>query len=185
MLAFILILVERIDKTIGGMKNNLFILNQIITLHSASIKQPNTQLGQIFSYLNTMKKGLPSDTIVNLKTHVIAIVTKSGKTLGNDIVNLDKDPNEKGSDEQVTKKRKLLDTSNEKVTIPKVTRVEKPKIVEKKSKNKETLQVIIVTFQNQIKDRMPQSPKSKSLLHFHKGLGKRNMIPTIIKKTKK
>lgn len=42
--------------------------------------------------------GLPSDTMAspNNDSHIKAIVTKSGRTLHNDVVNLDNKPNNRG-----------------------------------------------------------------------------------------
>lgn len=68
----------------------------------------------------------------------MAIVTGSGRTLGNDIVNLDEVPNEKRVDEQVSGKRKRLDKSNEKVTMQKEQCVEKSRMVEEKSDRRNT-----------------------------------------------
>lgn len=48
--------------------------------------------------------------VANLKndTHVIEIVTRSGNTLGSNILNLDEDPNEKRVEEHVRRKNNLI-----------------------------------------------------------------------------
>lgn len=78
------------------------------------------------------KRGLPSDTISNLKNnaHVMAMLTRSKRTLVIDIMNLKEDPNDCGVDEQLIWKRKQLDKSNEKVTIQNKSNIEKPRMVE-------------------------------------------------------
>lgn len=62
-------------------------------LHSPSIKQLETKSGQISTQLNTkLKGGLPSDTIMNLKNdaQVLTVVTNSGKTLSDYVVDVKK-----------------------------------------------------------------------------------------------
>lgn len=62
-------------------------MNQVVSSHTTSIKQIETQLGQISSQFNVRSRGaLPSDTIANPKgnvgtCHIFAIITKSGKVL--------------------------------------------------------------------------------------------------------
>ena len=90
--------VEGTDKMLREMNCEFSQLNQIVTSHSDTIKQLETQLGQISAQLTARQKaGLPSDTMVNIKNdaHIMAIFIRSGRVLGNDVVNLDEDPNEK------------------------------------------------------------------------------------------
>lgn len=62
--------------------------------------------------------------------YIVAIVTRSDKTLNNYMVNLNEDLNERVSDEQMSGKRKQLDKSNEDVNISNDPNIEKPKVVE-------------------------------------------------------
>lgn len=73
----------------------------------------------------------------------MVIITRSSSNLSNDIVNLDEDPNKKGADEQVRKKRKHLYKSNEYITIPNKPSVKKLGVVEEKAEGKEIPQAII------------------------------------------
>ncbi|XP_047252235.1 uncharacterized protein LOC124887097 [Capsicum annuum] len=84
----------------------------MVTSHSASIKQLETQLGQISAQLNARPNGrLPSDMVVNPKNdaHVLAIIIRSGRILGKDIIDLGEDPNEKSNKEKGNPKKKLLE----------------------------------------------------------------------------
>lgn len=124
--------VEGSDRMLIEMKSDFSQLNPMGNSHSASINQLETQFGQISAHLNARQKGgLPSNTVDNLKndSHIMKIITKSGRTHGNDIVSLDKEPNKRESEEQDSRNRKRLDKSHENVTYPNITSVEKLRVV--------------------------------------------------------
>lgn len=60
------------------------------------------------------KKGLPSDIIASSKNdaQIMTIVTRSGRSLAKYVIDIDKYPNEKESDEQANRKRRWLKMSN-------------------------------------------------------------------------
>ncbi|XP_016560455.1 uncharacterized protein LOC107859839 [Capsicum annuum] len=125
-------------------KGDFSQLSQILTSYSASIKQLETQLGQILAQLNTRPKGgLPSDTVVNPKNdaHIMAIVTRSGRTLGKD-VDLGEDPNKKANEEQASAKRKRLEESIDNDPKPNESSVERPMVVEENVESEKTPKVI-------------------------------------------
>lgn len=75
--------------------------------------------------------------VVNPKheAHIPAIVTRSGKTLGKDVVDLSEDPGEKASSKKENAKRKRVDQPND--GPPKLNEEinETPKMVEDNSNN--------------------------------------------------
>lgn len=80
------------------LKSDISQVNQIVTSHLTSIKQIGNQLGQISAQINARPNGwFLSDTVVNLKndSHIIVIFTRSGRTHGKDVVDLNEYPNEK------------------------------------------------------------------------------------------
>lgn len=72
----------------------------------------------------------------------MVVVTRSGRTLYNDIMNLKEDPNKRRFDEKESEKRKKLDKFNEKVTMPKDPNPKKSRKVEEKIRNEEEPKVV-------------------------------------------
>lgn len=137
--------VKESDKILREMKNNFLQLNQMDTSHSSSINQLETLLGRILDYLNGRKKGgLPCDVVANPKNgaHNMSIITRSGRTLGNGVDNLDEDLNERKSNEQASEKCKRHDKSNEISLFLMIQVFQKPRVVEEKVENKEASQVV-------------------------------------------
>lgn len=65
-------------------------------------------MGQIYTQLNVRPKGgLTSDTMVNPKNnaHILAIVTRSGRNLGENVVEVDQSSKEKSCDHQARFKK--------------------------------------------------------------------------------
>ena len=78
MLTRILIKVERSDMVLQELKTGLFTLSQVMTSHSTSIEQLESQMGRMsahFFQANTKKEG----------TQSLAVLTRSGKKIGNEI----------------------------------------------------------------------------------------------------
>lgn len=131
--------VKRSEKMLTKMKSKFPQLNEDITSHSIS-QIPYDPIGSNSSHLNTGQKGgLSTDMVTSSKnnTHITKIITKIGKTLGNDIMNLYEDPNKNGIDKQASGKRKRLNMSNNKVTIPKKSRMNKLRIKKDKIRDEE------------------------------------------------
>ena len=74
MLSHILSKVERLEKILKGMKEDVSTLNQTVTSHLVATKKSETQMCHISSYLNPRQQGgLPSDTIANPKSETYRI----------------------------------------------------------------------------------------------------------------
>lgn len=73
---------------------------------------------------------LPRDTMENKKyvCHFKEIINRSCRTLINNVVNLDDDPNQMGVKERASGKRKILDEQNDEITIPNGQKVKNPKV---------------------------------------------------------
>lgn len=77
--------------------------------HSDSIKQLETQISEISTYLNARPSGgLPSDTITSPKndTHVMDSITRSDPNIHKYVVEIDENQNKIGSDEQANQNKK-------------------------------------------------------------------------------
>lgn len=88
MLALILNKVEGTNKVIKELKSDFSLLNKTMTSHLASIKQLETQLGNISAHLNQRQKGdLPTNTVVNPKndpSQCMTITSRCGDVLGDE-----------------------------------------------------------------------------------------------------
>ncbi|XP_060177802.1 uncharacterized protein LOC132607737, partial [Lycium barbarum] len=93
MLSKVLRKVESTDTFCKETRDEVKSMGQVVSSHSTSIKQLESQLGQISAILNQRQKGsLPSDTVANPRNDgehkCNAITTRSGKTIGEkDLVN--------------------------------------------------------------------------------------------------
>ncbi|XP_016567455.1 uncharacterized protein LOC107865783 [Capsicum annuum] len=144
-LARILIGVEGTDNMVREMKGEFSQLNQMVTSYSASIKQLETQLGQILAQLNVRPKGgLPSETIINLKNdaHIMVIVTRSGRTFGKDVVDPGEDPNENSNEEQANAKKIQLEEIIDNDPKPNETSLERSKVVKENVKSEKAPKVV-------------------------------------------
>ncbi|XP_059281184.1 uncharacterized protein LOC132034854 [Lycium ferocissimum] len=79
--------VESTDTFFKETRDEVKSMGQVVSSHSTSIKQLESQLGQISASLNQRQKGsLPSDTVTNPRNDgdhkYNAITTRSGKTIG-------------------------------------------------------------------------------------------------------
>ncbi|XP_059289056.1 uncharacterized protein LOC132042546 [Lycium ferocissimum] len=87
MLSRVLKKVESTDTFCKETRDEVKSMGQVVSSHSTSIKQLESQLGQISAILNQRQKGsLPSDTVANPRNdgdhQCNAITTRSGKTIG-------------------------------------------------------------------------------------------------------
>ncbi|XP_060190996.1 uncharacterized protein LOC132620349 [Lycium barbarum] len=87
MLSRVLTKVESTDTFCKETRDEVKSMGQIVSSHSTSIKQLESQLGQISAILNQRQKGsLPSDTVANPRNDgdhkCNAITTRSGRTVG-------------------------------------------------------------------------------------------------------
>ncbi|KAK4370245.1 hypothetical protein RND71_009721 [Anisodus tanguticus] len=81
-------MLSRVLKNQDKSEANIKKLNNLVTSHSTSIKQLESQLRQIIFVLNPRQNGtLPSNTVVNPRnegggvSHCLSISTRSGKVL--------------------------------------------------------------------------------------------------------
>ncbi|XP_059285627.1 uncharacterized protein LOC132039102 [Lycium ferocissimum] len=117
-------------------------MGQVVSSHSTSIKQIESQLSQISAQLNQRQKGtLPSDTVANTANDehkCLAIATKSGKTIGQ---------------EELVRKKGLVDEAEI---------VEKPMVNEKAvemKKKRDTIEEPIVIEHFPESDEVPEGKK--------------------------
>ncbi|XP_059285154.1 uncharacterized protein LOC132038513 [Lycium ferocissimum] len=144
MLSRVLKKVESTNSFCKEIRDEMKSLGLIVGFHSTSIKQLESQLGQISATLNQRQKGtLPSDTVANPKNDgdhkCHAITTRSGKTIGGETWVKD---NRVANDEKIVEEP-IVD--KEEVTPKKKrTSIEKPIIIEK---------VKMMKFQKKADDR--------------------------------
>ncbi|XP_059280959.1 uncharacterized protein LOC132034581 [Lycium ferocissimum] len=137
MLSRVLKNVESTDSFCKETRDEMKSLGQVVGSHSTSIKQLESQLGQISATLNQRKKGtLPSDTVANPKNDrdhkCHAITTKSGKTIrGEKLVK----ENLVIDDEKLVKKPMVV--KEELSQKKKRASIENPIIIEQVPKNNE------------------------------------------------
>lgn len=110
-----------------------------------SSKKLEAHVGQISTQLNSRPKGgLPCDKMVNPKndSHVMAIITRSGQTLGEEMVEIHESPNKNSNYDQESSRIKQLGKPSDDAPKSNKAVVKKPMVVEEKGNNEETPKVI-------------------------------------------
>ncbi|XP_060200572.1 uncharacterized protein LOC132628826 [Lycium barbarum] len=140
MLSRVLKKLESTDTFCKETRDEVKSMGQVLSLHSTSIKQLESQLGQISMILNQRQKGtFPSDTVANPRNDgdhkCNAITTRSGKTIGeealvkdNVLVDDEKMVEEPimVEEEETPKKKRIDDASKGKEAVEEVPRASPP-----------------------------------------------------------